>query len=112
MRFLSVALLASLALTPACDTTQASVPHIAPAEARVLVMTDLTELRAHPTELQWRRTYRHFDRHLEPHLAPARRLAMEVAFGNLRRELKMDRPDKHRIADLCNSIAHDLQPQD
>lgn len=112
MRILPVALLASLVFAPGCDTTHASVPSIAPDDARQLVLADLAELAADPSEVQWRRTYRHFDRHLEPHLAAGDRLALEVAFGNLRRELKMDRPDRAVVARLCDRVAADLQPQD
>ncbi|MEZ5260173.1 MAG: hypothetical protein R2705_25750 [Ilumatobacteraceae bacterium] len=76
------------------------------------MLADLQELRDHPSEIQWRRTYRHFDRHLEPHLQPSERLELEVAFGNLRRELKMGDPDSPVFAELCARLAADLQPQD
>jgi hypothetical protein len=106
----SLLLLAALAVLPACGTSKASVPSVDRDAAQQLVLQDLAELAKSPDALHWRRAYRHFDRHLEPHLSSRDRLQMEVAFGNLRRDLKMGPPDgvQARIA----AIQERLQPQD
>ena len=121
-----VALACSAAFSVGCGTTHASVTALEPAEAHALVVADLESLAEEPSELHWRRAYRHFDRHLEPHLDAQARLELEIAFGRLRRELKMAPPTRSASAStalkpLCDRIAHrldslvdtmDLQPQD
>jgi hypothetical protein len=102
------------------------VPALEPAEAHALVVADLDLLVEEPSEIHWRRAYRHFDRHLEPHLDAQARLELEIAFGRLRRELKMAPPTRSAAASpelnaLCERIESrlttlvetmDLQPQD
>ncbi len=117
------------AVSAGCGTTHASVTALEPAEAHALVVSDLDALAESPAELretQWRRAYRHFDRHLEPHLDGEARLELEIAFGQLRRQLKMAPPTRgveasNHLEPLCDRIEQrlntlvakmDLQPQD
>ncbi|MCB9669054.1 MAG: hypothetical protein H6734_06250 [Alphaproteobacteria bacterium] len=103
-------LLAALAVAPACGTSNAQVPTTDRDSAVQLVLDDLEQLAAQPDATHWRRAYRHFDRHLEPHLPASERLKMEVAFGNLRHDLKIAPPDELRAAIVA--IQATLQPQD
>lgn len=103
-------LLATLVVAPACGTSVAQVPHVDRAAAQKLVLEDLDLLAEQPSAVHWRRTYRHFDRHLEPHLSASARLELEVAFGELRRELKMAPPEEWKQQVLA--VKHKLQPQD
>jgi hypothetical protein len=97
-------------LSSGCDTTHARVPDIQPDEARALVLADLVALQSSPSAATWTRAYRHFDRHVEPHLDAGRRLALEVAFADLRRAVKAGGLDE--IRRRAGAIASDLQPQD
>lgn len=103
-------LLAVLAMAPACNTSNAEVPTVDREAAIHLVLGDLDELAKQPDSVHWRRTYRHFDRHLEPHMPASKRLALEVAFGQLRTDLKMAPPEGVELQ--IEGIRAMLQPQD
>lgn len=112
MRFLlPLAVLLAPALT-GCATTNASVPHVDRTAAIELVRADLKTLAQAPTDIHWKRTYRHFDRHLEPHLSASDRLRLEVRFGNLRHHLKLGEKGRPALErDVADLLAY-LQPQD
>jgi hypothetical protein len=103
-------LLAALATAPACDTSNAQVPDVDREAALQLVLSGLDDLERQPDATHWHRTYRQFDRHLEPHLPSSKRLGIEVAFGALRRDLKMAPPEG--VGARIDRIRAMLQPQD
>ncbi len=107
-------LLTSVVAVPACGTSNASVPSIDGKAALRLVLDDLNALLEQPDAVHWRRTYRHFDRHVEPLLNDAERLEMEVAFGKLRSELGANtaRGTIARLRSRIEALSSRLQPQD
>ena len=95
-----------------CATTNASVPHVDRSAAIELVRSDLETLLDAPDEVHWKRTYRHFDRHLEPHLSASDRLRLEVRFGNLRQHLKLGDKGRPALERGVRELLGMLQPQD
>lgn len=108
---LPLAVLLAPALT-GCATTNASVPHVDRSAAIELVRADLKTLATSPTDVHWKRTYRHFDQHLEPHLSGSDRLWLETRFGNLRQHLKLGEKGRPALTAGVEELLTYLQPQD
>lgn len=105
----TLALIFCAFVLPACTSSVASVPVIDATAARQLVESDLDTLLDAPTAAHWRRAYRHFDEHLEAHLSADDRLAAELAFASLRRQVRSRKGGDLR-ASIDAIVAH-LQPQ-
>lgn len=103
-------LLAAVAVAPACAPSNAQVPTVDRDAALQLVVDDLGELAQSHDPTHWRRAYRHFDRYVEPHLSSSERLRLEMAFSDLRRELKLGPPEG--LETSIRALQTRLQPQD
>lgn len=112
MRMLLPLAVAILPALTGCATTNASVPHVDRSAAIELVRTDLETLLETPDDVHWKRTYRHFDRHLEPHLSASDRLRLEVRFGSLRQHLKLGEKGRPALERSVHELLATLQPQD